>query len=53
MKRQPSRDRNWQGWRYRVAQREAWRIERERLENDKHELNPLHEVDWRRALGAV
>ena len=30
MERQPDRDRNWRGWLFRVAQRESWRLERER-----------------------
>ena len=29
MEHQPDRDRNWQGWLFRTAQREAWRLERE------------------------
>src|SRR4051794_4344744 len=30
---QPSRERNWQGWLFRTAQREAWRLERESREH--------------------
>jgi DNA-directed RNA polymerase specialized sigma24 family protein len=45
MKHQPSRERNWQGWLYRVAQREAWRLERERLDDNQHKLGPLYEVE--------
>jgi DNA-directed RNA polymerase specialized sigma24 family protein len=30
MERQPERDRNWRGWLFRVAQRESWRLDRER-----------------------
>src|SRR4051794_37482455 len=26
---QPDRDRNWRGWLFRTAQREAWRLQRE------------------------
>jgi DNA-directed RNA polymerase specialized sigma24 family protein len=29
MRYQPDRSRNWQGWLFRAAQREAWRLERE------------------------
>jgi DNA-directed RNA polymerase specialized sigma24 family protein len=45
MRHQPSRERNWQGWLFRVAQREAWRLERGRLDHNKHEFNPLHDVE--------
>jgi DNA-directed RNA polymerase specialized sigma24 family protein len=45
LRRQPSRDANWRGWLFRVAQREAWRIERGRLDANKHEMQPLHHVD--------
>jgi RNA polymerase sigma factor (sigma-70 family) len=30
MEHQPDRDRNWKGWLFRVAQRESWRLDRER-----------------------
>jgi DNA-directed RNA polymerase specialized sigma24 family protein len=30
MERQPDRNRNWRGWLFRVAQRETWRLARER-----------------------
>src|SRR3954447_7492843 len=33
MHHQPERDRNWQGWLYRAAQREAWRLDRESRED--------------------
>src|SRR4051812_33057760 len=29
MEHQPDRDRNWRGWLFRTAQREAWRLQRE------------------------
>ena len=32
MEHQPDRDRNWKGWLFRAAQRESWRLERERRE---------------------
>ena len=53
MRHQPSRDNNWQGWLFRVAQREAWRIERELLDHAKHELNPLHELEVYAQIGEL
>src|SRR4051812_16716432 len=29
LQHQPERDRNWQGWLFRTAQREAWRLDRQ------------------------
>jgi RNA polymerase sigma factor (sigma-70 family) len=43
MERQPDRDRNWQGWLFRVAQRESWRLDRERSQDvplRTYELEP-------------
>jgi len=45
LEHQPSREINWRGWLFRVAQREAWRIERKLLDGNKLELRPLHDVD--------
>jgi DNA-directed RNA polymerase specialized sigma24 family protein len=45
LRRQPPRDTNWRGWLFRVAQREAWRIERGELDHNSHELLPLHEAE--------
>src|SRR3954471_17010697 len=33
MRYQPDRGRNWQGWLFRAAQREAWRLDRESRED--------------------
>jgi DNA-directed RNA polymerase specialized sigma24 family protein len=40
LRHQPSREANWKGWLVRVAQREAWRIERHLLDNNKHPVEP-------------
>ena len=45
LRRQPSRETNWRGWLFRVAQREAWRIERQGLDNNDHEVRPIHDVE--------
>src|SRR4051812_35880321 len=38
MSHQPDRARNWQGWMFRTAQREVWRIEREGREHARHQI---------------
>jgi len=37
--------RRWRGWLFRDAQREAWRIERQGLDNNDHEVRPIHDVE--------
>jgi DNA-directed RNA polymerase specialized sigma24 family protein len=41
LQHQPDRDRNWRGWLFRTAQRQAWA-----LEAQSRELQPLREFDW-------
>src|SRR5215203_1503942 len=57
MECQPDRDRNWQGWLFRVGQRRAWELEELRLTTDTFvagtydapspidEIEILHDVD--------
>jgi DNA-directed RNA polymerase specialized sigma24 family protein len=41
LEHQPDRDRNWQGWLFRTAQRQAWLLERQ-----AHENFPLRSFEW-------
>ena len=45
LRRQPSRQTIWRGWLFRDAQREAWRIERQGLDNNDYEVRPIHDVE--------
>src|SRR3954447_12433562 len=36
MTHQPDRDRNWQGWMFKTAQREAWKLSRQQLLQHEH-----------------
>src|SRR2546423_12724160 len=52
MEHQPDRDRNWQGWLFRVAQFESWRLERQagrdvRLRTSEYEPRTWSAVDPR------
>src|SRR4051795_1319546 len=59
MYHQPDRDRNWQGWLFRTAQREAWKLEREAREtlplrsSEGDRLGPYVEVPDRRDVHAI
>ena len=52
-RRQPSRESNWRGWLFRVAQREAWRIERQGLDDNNHEVRPIHDFEVARRRSRV
>ena len=42
---QPDRDRNWRGWLFRTAQRQAWRLERELRRREPLDLCELDETE--------
>ena len=55
---QPDRDRNWRGWLFRTAQREGWKLERERRETTLARptgewLDETQEVEDQRDLYAI
>jgi hypothetical protein len=50
LQRQPSRDQNWRGWLFRVAQREAWTLE---ATHRAHESLDEHGRDEGRAMGNI
>src|SRR3954470_17432152 len=53
LKFQPSREINWQGWLFRTAQREAWRIERAYRDADNHIVRRSDDGDCRDEHGSV
>jgi RNA polymerase sigma factor (sigma-70 family) len=47
---QPSREQNWRGWLFRTAQREAWRLDRERARNTSIHLDAAQATRRERQL---
>ena len=45
LEHQPARDRNWRGWLYRTAERQAWKLERSIRQTESLEPAVLDEVD--------
>jgi DNA-directed RNA polymerase specialized sigma24 family protein len=45
LERQPDRDRNWRGWLFRTAQRQAWKLEQSIREVDAFEPTAMEEGD--------
>jgi DNA-directed RNA polymerase specialized sigma24 family protein len=54
LRHRPSRESNWRGWLFRVARREAWRIERKGRDHAGQNLHPLDEIEGAKdSIGAI
>jgi DNA-directed RNA polymerase specialized sigma24 family protein len=53
LEQQPDRDRNWRGWLFRTAQRQAWRLERALRETEQLQPAALDEAEVEEVLSPV